>query len=513
MRISPWFFRPNSRRKSGIPSSAADGTLLGHVPRGEGDRVALAVQVAPEAADPVQGEREVEFEIFLEVSALLRREDRVDHLLDLRGLEDREVQPADLVVDTDRRDRPRGQVQVLPLPREEHREHRGEGVLHPDVSCRLLLGIELQRGIPVPVRLEECLGQLEMRSGQDDRLRGVPRLELHLGQGGKVRGVDHPDHQALPLEPDGEEATQADGFHLDQPLHRGGNFDLGEVDVLHPQLLGEGRQQLLLREERQPDEVLPQRPPELALAPQRLGQLLLLDHSGGDEDLADFQLLFGHAPPPGTGLRILIKSIAEDGGGQHQFHPPIDSSGGPASSRTEGRHGATAADAAPGTGAHPEDAETGQRIVELHRVLRTREAQGGGDLLRHPPVRRLPPREPESAPQPRHVGVEGNDRSRGDTALHNPRSTPSGPTDDPPQEQVVPLARRPAFRAREEEVALAPQVLPPSVAEARRGTAPGPSEGRGRPLPSPRCRAARAIRARGTPRGHSGGNGTPLRKR
>src|SRR5659263_223957 len=76
------------------------------------------------------------------------------------------------------------------------------------------------------------------------------------------------------------------------------DFDLGEVDVLHPQLLGEGRKQLLLREERQPDEVLPQRPPELALAPQRLDQLLLLQDSRGDEDLSDFQLLFRHAPPP-----------------------------------------------------------------------------------------------------------------------------------------------------------------------------------------------------------------------
>ena len=151
-----------------------------------------------------------------------------------------------------------------------------------------------------------------MRSGQDDRLRGVPRLELHLGQGGNIRGVDHPDHQALPLEPDGEEAAQADGFHLDQPLYRGWNLDLGEVDVLHPQLLGEGGQQLLLRDGPQPDEVLPQRPADLVLAPQRLGQLLLLNDSGSDEDFADFHLLFGHSSPPGTGHRIPIKSIAEE---------------------------------------------------------------------------------------------------------------------------------------------------------------------------------------------------------
>ena len=307
----PLVFQPEVVQEVGDPEIRRRRDLLGHVARGEGDRVALAVQVAPEAADPVQGEREVEFEILLEGAALLRRKDRVDHLLDLRGLEDREVQPADLVVDPDRRDRPRGQVQVLSLPRKEHREHRCEGVLHPDVPGRLLLRIELQRGIPVPARLEECLGQLEVRRGQDDRLRGMPRLELHLGQGGKIRGVDHADHQALPLEPDGEEASQPDGFHLDKPLHGGGDLDLGEVDVLHPQLLGEGRKQLLLREERQPDEVLPQRPPELALAPQRLGQLLLLQDPRGDEDLADFQLLFRHAPPPGTGLRVLFKSIAE----------------------------------------------------------------------------------------------------------------------------------------------------------------------------------------------------------
>jgi hypothetical protein len=172
-----------------------------------------------------------------------------------------------------------------------------------DVAVRFLPGVELHRDLPVPVLLEEGLGHLEVGGREDDRLRGVPRLELHLGQGGKVRGVDHADDQALPLEPDGEEAAKADGFDLDQPLHRGGHLDLGEVYVLHPHLLGESLQQLLLRQEPQPDEVLPQRPPELALAPEGLGELLPVQNSSGDEDLADFHLLFRHEglPEPGIG--------------------------------------------------------------------------------------------------------------------------------------------------------------------------------------------------------------------
>ena len=172
--------------------------------------------------------------------------------------------------------------------------------------------------------------------------------------------------------------------------------------------------------------------------------------------------------------------------------------GGSASSRTEGRHGATAADTAPGTGAHPEDAEPGERIVELDRVLRTHEAQGGGDLLRHPPVRRLPPREPESAPQSRHVGVEGNDEvPRRHRAPQSEIDTVRA-TDDPPQEQVVPLARRPAFRAREEEVALARQVLPPPVAEPAEESRQVPPKVGGVPPPSrdvePLERSVREVR-------------------
>src|SRR3989304_4159905 len=145
----------------------------------------------------------------------------------------------------------------------------------------------------------------------------------------------------------------------------------------------------------------------------------------------------------------------------------------------QGRHGAMAADPAPGTSAYTQDPEAGERVVELHRVLRTRGAQRGRDLLRHPPVRRLPPREPEPSPQARHVGVEGDDeiaRRHGapQAEVHSVR-----PPYHPPQEKVVPLARRPAFRAREEKVALAGQALPPSVAEPVEESGQVPPEGGG----------------------------------
>jgi len=64
------------------------------------------------------------------------------------------------------------------------------------------------------------------------------------------------------------------------------------------------------------------------------------------------------------------------------------------------------------------------------------------------------------------VGVEGNDQVPRRHGAPQPEIDTVRIPDDPPQEQVVPLARRPAFRAREEEVALSPKVLlPPSIAK------------------------------------------------
>jgi len=50
----PLVFQAEFTQEVGDPELRRRRDVLGHVPRGEGDRVALAVQVAPEAADPVQ---------------------------------------------------------------------------------------------------------------------------------------------------------------------------------------------------------------------------------------------------------------------------------------------------------------------------------------------------------------------------------------------------------------------------------------------------------------------------
>jgi hypothetical protein len=68
------------------------------------------------------------------------------------------------------------------------------------------------------------------------------------------------------------------------------------------------------------------------------------------------------------------------------------------------------------------------------------------------------------------MGVEGNDEVPRRHRAPQSEIDAVGTTDDPPQEQVVPLARRPALRAREEEVALAPEVLPPWVAKPSQET-------------------------------------------
>jgi hypothetical protein len=64
------------------------------------------------------------------------------------------------------------------------------------------------------------------------------------------------------------------------------------------------------------------------------------------------------------------------------------------------------------------------------------------------------------------VGVEGDDEVPRRHGAPQPEIHAVRTADDPPQEQVVALARRSAFRARKEEVALSGQVLPPAGAES-----------------------------------------------
>jgi len=64
------------------------------------------------------------------------------------------------------------------------------------------------------------------------------------------------------------------------------------------------------------------------------------------------------------------------------------------------------------------------------------------------------------------VGVEGYDEVPRRHRVPQTEIDAVRAADDPSQEEVVPLARRAAFRAREEEVALALQPRPPPIAES-----------------------------------------------
>src|SRR4030067_33905 len=71
------------------------GNLVGHMAGGEGEGAALAVEVAAEAPDPVEGIGEIELEVLLEGPLLSGGEGGGDHRLDLGRHERRDVHAPD----------------------------------------------------------------------------------------------------------------------------------------------------------------------------------------------------------------------------------------------------------------------------------------------------------------------------------------------------------------------------------------------------------------------------------
>src|SRR5512139_965981 len=188
------------------------------------------------------------------------------------------------------------------------------------------------------------------------------------------------------------------------------------------------------------------------------------------------------SPPRNRDLRDLTpKSIPEEEGSA------ISISAQALSGDAEGRQGAPAALSAAGGGARLEDGDPREGEIVPDRILRAHRPECGGDLLRRPPVPGAARGEPHPPPEPRHVGVEGNDEVPGRRDRPEAEVHAVGSPDHPAQEQVVALARRPLRRVRKQEVPLPREPWAPRVAE--------PPQEPGETLPGPRLRRhSRAVR-------------------
>ncbi len=106
--------------------------LVGDGPEHRGHRAALVEDVGAEAGEPLDAEREVELEVFLETVLLDVGEDRVGDLLGVGGGERRQVELAQMPVDPDLGRRVGGQVEVGASLLDHRLQKRIEGRRHEE---------------------------------------------------------------------------------------------------------------------------------------------------------------------------------------------------------------------------------------------------------------------------------------------------------------------------------------------------------------------------------------------
>ena len=116
-----------------------------------------------------------------------------EQLLELARRQRRQGQPLHLVVQADRGDGARREVQVLPLPGDQQAQQAEDVPLRVRLARGLLP--EPQRGGGVAARREDLAGLLELGRRHDHRAHRAPRLKLGLLDRLEVRRVDHAEDQ------------------------------------------------------------------------------------------------------------------------------------------------------------------------------------------------------------------------------------------------------------------------------------------------------------------------------
>lgn len=127
--------------------------------------------------------------------------------------------------------------------------------------------------------------------------------------------------------------------------------------------------------------------------------------------------------------------------------------------------GADFAPAFPQCGAFLEDSDPCQWEVEFQGIFRADCAEGGRDLLRHPPSGSRPAGKPKEAPHAGHVRVERNDKVPWRKRGPYPQVDPVAAADHPAQKQVVALAGGTFSRIGKKEASLAAKGVPPVSAK------------------------------------------------